>query len=150
MKENNLLDENELEQVKKVMQIKKNIISYLDMETFIDNARDIIINSNTFDFRSAASKLYIDPSRPIFILKIKDQNKLKTIQNSQKPIDEVNKYLQEEIIKKISKELTDSIKNSDDGLFKDVPEELKEFIISNIYVIRSNVKENNIQLFFFM
>lgn len=146
----NLLSQEEITQLKTALEVKRDIISYLDMELFIDNTRKIIESSNTFEFRSIASKLFIDKNQPVFVLKIKDIALLEEIQKMNKPMDEITKLLQNEIIMNISKLLTDCLKEDKNELFKGVPKEIKEFIISNIYVIRSNIKENNIQLFFFV
>lgn len=146
----NLLNNEEIEQLKKALELKRDIISYLNMESFIDNTRNIIDESETFDFRNSSSRLYIDKRQPVFILKLKDENTLKDMIKRKDARDEVSKLLQVEIIQNISRLLTDCIKDEQSDLFSGIPEDIKEFVISNIYVIRCNIQENNIQLFFFV
>lgn len=147
---NNLLNKEEVEQLKNALELKKNIISYLNMDSFIEHTRDVIEKSENFAFRSIASKLYIDKKQPVFVLKLKDESLLTEIKKSTNPIDRVSKLLQMEIIQNISKLLTDCIKEESNNIFEGIPKEITEFVISNIYVIRSNIKDNNIQLFFFI
>ena len=146
----NKLNDKEMTQLKKALEVKRDIISYLNMEVFIDKVRTIINSSLNFEFRSITSKLYIDTRQPIFVLKLKDEKIYNEISKLSNPIDAVNDLLRVEIIQKISTLLTDCINDTASDLFEGITEELKEFVISNIYVIRANIKENNIQLFFFM
>ena len=148
---NNLLDNEEREQLKKALELKRDIISYLNMATFIAKTRDIIDKSECFEFRSIASKLYIDERQPVFILKLKDVNIAQELAKlGEKGRDEVTKMLQYEIIRNISKLLTDCIRDDKSDLFVGIPEEITEFIITNIYVVRANLKDNNIQIYFFV
>lgn len=146
----NLLNKEEIKQLKNALEIKRDIISYLNMESFIDKTRDIIDNSETFEFRNSSSRLYIDKRQPVFVLKLKDENALREMVKRRDARDEVAKLLQIEIIQNISRLLTDCIKDDKSDLFLGIPDEIKEFVISNIYVIRCNIQENNIQLFFFV
>lgn len=146
----NLLNEEEIVQLKNALELKRDIISYLNMESFIDKTRDIIDNSETFEFRNSSSRLYIDKRQPVFVLKLKDENTLREMVKRKDARDEVAKLLQIEIIQNISRLLTDCIKDDKSDLFSGIPAEIKEFVISNIYVIRCNIQENNIQLFFFV
>lgn len=146
----NSLNEEEINKIKEVLRLKKDIMSYLNMGEFINQARDIIDNSNIFEFRSKVARNYIDKKNPSFTLRIKDENIHQEMLTYKDPRNEVNKLLQKDIIGKISKLLTDSINNSNNKLFDSVPKDITEFILSNIYVIRSNIKENNIQIYFFV
>lgn len=142
----NNLTKKEMEQLVKTLEIKRDILSYLNIEKFITEVSKIVEESQLFDFRSITAKMFIDKKQPVFILKALDEELLS------KTVEEVNNVLISEIISKISVLLTDCLFNNKDNveIFEGVPEEMKEFIISSIYVIRSNLKENNIQLFFFM
>lgn len=147
----NNLNEEEIKKVAKALQLKRDIMSYLDINEFIEKTRRIIDNSDIFEFRSNVARLYIDKKNPQFVLKIKDENLLNEILQKKNPRDEIAKLLQHEIIKNISELLTEALKKSNNNnLFEDIPEEITKFVLSNIYVIRANVEINNIQLFFFI
>lgn len=146
----NSLNEEEINKIKEVLKLKKDIMSYLNMGEFINKTRNIIDDSEIFEFRSKVARNYIDKKNPSFTLRIKDENIHQEMLTYKDPRNEVNKLLQKDIIGKISKLLTDSINNSNNKLFDAVPKDVTEFILSNIYVIRSNIKENNIQIYFFV
>ena len=146
----NSLNEDEIKKISEVLKLKKDIMSYLNMEEFIESAKNIIDSSSIFEFRSKVARNYIDKKNPSFVLKIKDIDILNEMLSYSDPRKEVNKLLQKDIISKISKLLTDNINNSKNRLFEQFPKEITEFILSNIYVIRSNIQENNIQVYFFV
>lgn len=148
----NLLSNDERDELKKALEIKRDLMSYLNITTFIDKVRDIIDQSEQFDFRSKISRLYIDERQPSFTLKIKDDETYKQLLNGDEKDsrNEVSKMLQTDVIKNISKLLTDCLDNEDSDLFEGISEEIKEFVIANIYVVRTNLKDNNIQLYFFV
>ena len=56
----NLLSNDERDELKRALEIKRDLMSYLNITTFIDKVRDIIDQSEQFDFRSKISRLYID------------------------------------------------------------------------------------------
>ena len=153
----NLLTTEEIEAVKKLYESKRNILSYLNMDEFINKVSDLIDQSDTFSFRSSTSKYTINKVRPVFVMKIIDEkllNQMLEIEKTDdtgemKTLDALTVVLNEKIIKEISKILTDQFSEHDEELFVDVPESLKKFIISSIFSIRFSVKDNNIQLMCF-
>lgn len=144
----NFLSDEEIEKIKEIMRKKRDIMSYLDINALIDGTREIIAKSDIFDFRSSVAKLYIDKNQPVFTLKIKDEKLYQEVMNDSSPRDRIARLLETDIIRQISKLLTDSLDNNSE-LFKDVPEELTKLILTNIYVIWSSPEDNNIQLKFF-
>lgn len=146
----NSLSEKETKQVAEILKLKKDIMSYINMNDFIEETRKIIDNSSIFEFRSKVARMYIDKKNPSFALRIKDDLLLQNLLKEKDPRDRANKLLQKEIINNISKLLTESLDKSNNKVFNEFPKELSNFILSNIYIIRSNIKDNNIQIFFFV
>ena len=99
----NSLNEDEIKKISEVLKLKKDIMSYLNMGEFIENAKNIIDNSSIFEFRSRVARNYIDKKNPSFVLKIKDIDILNEMLSYSDPRKEVNKLLQKDIISKISK-----------------------------------------------
>ena len=144
----NFLSKDEIEKIKLIMKQKRDIMSYLDINVLIEGTKEIIEQSKVFDFRSSVAKLYIDKNQPVFTLKIIDDEIYNSVIEDTHPRDRISVLLETEIIRHISKLLTDSLATKSE-LFKDVPEELTRLILTNIYVIWSSPADNNIQLKFF-
>lgn len=144
----NFLSKDEIEKIKLIMKQKRDIMSYLDINVLIEGTKEIIERSKIFDFRSSVAKLYIDKNQPVFTLKIIDDEIYNSVIEDTHPRDRISVLLETEIIRHISKLLTDSLATKSE-LFKDVPEELTRLILTNIYVIWSSPADNNIQLKFF-
>lgn len=154
----NILNSKEIETLKKLYDVKRNLMSCLDMSEFIKGVSEVIDQSKYFSYRSSTSKLTINVNKPAFIMKIIDEKLLKKLveidkmdqtKNGMKVLDELSNYLNEDIIKKISEVLTTCLKEKKDTIFKDIPKEIEDFIISNIFSVRFNLQENNVQLFYF-
>jgi hypothetical protein len=154
------LNEEDINLISRINQIKRDITTYFDMESFIDKMRKIIDDSEHFAFRSTTARLYIEKDKPTFILKyISDEvsEKLKSFTGlpeevESQQVDFIADAISVDIVSKFSQFITDCIKNSDklNELFSDLPKDVKEFFISNIYTIRVNVKENNIYVIYFI
>lgn len=154
------LKQEDIEAISKIGQIKRDITAYFDMDLFINKVREIIDNSKHFDFRSDTARLYIEKDRPTFIIKYISDDIAKGLaeiggsgeEQESKQVDFLADAISADIISKLSKFITECIKDSEklDELFSGLPVDVKEFFISNIYTIRINVKENNIYILYFI
>jgi hypothetical protein len=154
------LNTEDIDMISKINQIKRDITSYFDMDLFIDKMRKIIDESEHFSFRSSTARLYIEKQMPTFIIKyISDdiKNKLDSYTGApeeveSKQVDFLADAISVDIVSKFSQFITDCIKDSDklNELFSELPKDVKEFFISNIYTIRANVKDNNIYVIYFI
>ena len=154
-----LLDKTDIDLLAKISQIQKDITSYFDMDLFIEHMRQIIDESKVFAFRSETAKKYIPSNKPVFILKIEESTLLTELGNipdsdatESYKVDIVTRNIVEEIIKKMSRFISDCIKDEDklNELFTELPDGMKEFLISNIYTIRVNIKANMIYVIYFI
>jgi|GEM_PF-2716516 len=152
----NLITQEDVNAINTLQKVKKDIMRYIDMELFIDKVRDIIRNSDNFDFRSERVARFIDPEKPVFVLKSpllevsgKNANNINYLDYL---TDEITDVVANEIITKISDVITTCIKDTDgmDSLFKDVPDDIKVFYLTNIYTIRISPSSNNINIQYFI
>lgn len=155
------LNEEDINAISKLSEFKKDITAYFDMDLFIKKVSEIIDNSEHFSFRSKMAKLSIDKDKPTFIMKFISDEIVNTLKGftgasqeelNNKQIDYVVEMISEDLISKISIFITDCIKDADklDELFKDLPKDIKEFFISNIYTIRVSIEDNNIYMIYFI
>jgi hypothetical protein len=149
------LNQGDIEAISKLSNIKKDITSYFDMDLLIGKMRDIIDESKHFDFRSENARKFIDKEQPAFILKyISEEIKtgLEQYRDVSDQVDFVTSAVAGDVIAKFSRFVTDCIKDSSklNDLFSELPKDLTEFFISNIYTVRVSVKENNIHVLYFI
>lgn len=154
------LNKEDIDAISRIGQIKRDITAYFDMDLFIDKVREVIDESKHFSFRSETAKRYIDKEKPLFILKYISDDVKQGLESftglpdevESKQVDFIADVISANIISKLSKFITACIKDSEklNELFTDLPKDVKEFFISNIYTIRINVKENNIQILYFI
>lgn len=158
-------DEKDVRDLQLLMRIKNNIMNYVDVENTIDIIRDVIKKSENFNFRSQQAEKFIDPKKPVFVIKL-DSNELKAEnQNSFKGSDEdyqnhiknyedeVAEKLDREVLSHIGSAIFESIKEDTelDRLMKDGELEMKDLMITNIYVYRlSDPYTNTINLSLFI
>jgi len=156
-----LLDESDRDMIAKINAIKRDITSYFDMELFVDKIRKIIDSSDVFTFKNESNRKFIEPQKPRFVIKFKNQKDLNEVL-SNKTYDTTEtvkirtditvKAVVSEIINKFSREITDCIKdqNKIDELFKDLPKGLDKIIIGNIYTINCDIENNTIHIIYFI
>lgn len=147
---NGILSEEELESVKKIFRLQRDIMSYLNMDDFINEVKNIVLNSENFAFRNTAALNNIDRKKPVFKLSVRDIKSF-DLNNESTTREKITEMVVDEIISKISDVLLDAFKsNEGKKLFDDVPEEVIKNLLVSIYVIRISVKENNIQISYFI
>lgn len=151
-----LITDEDMKNINKLNEIKKDIMSYIDMDKFIDLMRDAINKSENFEFKSERSSRFIEKDQPNFILKSKllaiDKKTVNDKQKLNKITEDICQLVFEEIISEVSKELSYMFKDNEniDNLFKDIPEDLKDIYLTNIYTIRLNPVENIINILYFI
>lgn len=148
---------NEYKEIIKLSKIKKTLMSCIDMELVIEEAKKIIDKSKNFSFRSDRAKRFIDPKDPTFILKsslLSDDKKSK--ENLQKLkgkelsdlTDKITHAVNVEVASKITEFITKSALDEEkfNELFKDLPEEFTNTFLTNIFIVRLSVVDNSVVL----
>jgi hypothetical protein len=149
------LNQGDIDAISRLTQIKRDITSYFDMDLFIGKMREIIDESAHFEFRSDNARKFIEKDRPVFIIKYTSEtitNGLKQFDSEDKRVDFITDAISADIIAKFSRFITDCIRDSDklNELFSEVPKDITEFFISNIYTIRADIDNNNIYILYFI
>ena len=150
----NLVHEEDLKQLLDVMAIRSNRMAYIGIENLINEIKDVIDNSETFEFRSLNAKKFIDKNKPTFVIKV-NPNKIEYFLNKYKDKD-IEKYINEisslvgnEIISESSKIINKFIDGNDElvDLLKEYDTSITDLVLSNIYSIKvGNISDNIIYL----
>lgn len=150
----NLVHEEDLKQLLDVMAIRSNLMAYIGIENLINEIKDVIDNSETFEFRSLNAKKFIDKNKPTFVIKV-NPNKIEYFLNKYKDKD-IEKYINEisslvgnEIISESSKIINKFIDGNDElvDLLKEYDTSITDLVLSNIYSIKvGNISDNIIYL----
>lgn len=136
--------------------IKKNLKSCMDMDLLVNKTIEIIDDSKSFEFRSSRSKKFIDRNDPTFLLTCKTVDFSKVNKDS---ITEINKLtnnvteiIKNEIINKIGDFITTSVidKEKFNQLFKNLPDEFTNTMLTNIFIIRVVLSDNTVIFKYFI
>lgn len=90
MELNQTLSTDEKQELLEILTFKNNLLAYIGMDNFIDEIRNIINDSKSFEFRSANAEKFIKATKPIFILKLKDLSLIPT--GNKLSDDDINKF----------------------------------------------------------
>jgi hypothetical protein len=145
------------EEMGSTMNIKKTLMSCMDMKKFIEETKNIIDNSEHFNFKSDRTRKYIDEKDPKFIISSELLNKHSKVKNDDiekmnKIMDEIRPYVVSELINKFSDYVAECIIDEDkfNNLFKNLPEEFSSTFLTRIYTLRISPSENTIVLGYFL
>lgn len=144
------------EDMTKLNSIKRTLKSCIDMDVLIDKMKKIIDESEEFSFRSERAKKFINKNDPTFILSCslldkfkglnpKDLSKLDTNKVS-KLTDDITKLVNDKITSNVSNFINECVldKEKFDSLFKNIPEEFSDILLTRIYIIRVSIVDNSV------
>ena len=160
MIENNTLltEEEDLENLNKFITYRNNLMYSIGIDNFINKMREIIDESEYFEFRSLKSRNYINKEKPIFVLKVKSNyNKKFEGKNfsdnrvADEITSEITELLRKSIINKISEFIINHIQNDESlkKIFDSFDSNLKNLCATNIFGIRNSIADNMIYLEYF-
>jgi hypothetical protein len=142
-------DRNELEQIQKM---RKNILKNIGIANFIDLIRNLIDDSEHYEFTSAAKRKFISINTPIFTIRKKDfvynEKDYRTQGNKDDKINEITKEITKEILDKTTTAILNII-NSDEELKKiygDINETLRGLMWTTVFEIRVSLQDNIIYM----
>lgn len=142
-------DEMELEQLQKM---RKNILKNIGIKNFIDLIRNLIDDSENFEFTSAAKRKFININTPVFTIRKKnfvfDEKKFKSDKEQDDAINQIVKDITHEILDNTTSKIIEII-NSDEDLKKiygDINDSLKNMLWTTIFEIRVSLKDNIIYM----
>ena len=133
--------------------IRKNLLKNIGIKNFINMMRDIIDNSEKFEFTSAAKRKCINEITPVFTIKLKDFTPLTARQlNDIKYVDnEINKIVSlvnNDILRHTTESILKLIENDETlkKIYSKFDEDLKGLMWTTIYEIRVSIKDNIINV----
>ena len=142
-------DINELEQIQN---IRKNILKNIGVKNFIDLIRNLIDDSEDFEFTSATKRKFININTPVFTIRKKnykfDESKYKTQKSKDEEINRIIKDITLQILDKTTLAIL-TIINSDEELKKiygDISESLKDLLWTTVFEIKVSLKDNIIYM----
>lgn len=142
-------DINELEQIQN---IRKNILKNIGVKNFIDLIRNLIDDSEDFEFTSATKRKFININTPVFTIRKKnykfDESKYKTQKSKDEEINRIIKDITLQILDKTTLAIL-TIINSDEELKKiygDISETLKDLLWTTVFEIKVSLKDNIIYM----
>lgn len=160
----NVLDEvfeenkNRYDEINNIMNIKKTLKSCIDTKLLVQKIKSLINESKNFEFRSKRAEKFINLDDPTFILKCNLLNEFDGIKPEKvkklnvnkidKLTDDITKLVNDEITSKVSDFLTECVTDKDkyDSIFKNVPEELSDTLLTRIYIIRVSIIDNAVTI----
>lgn len=158
-------EEKDIRDLQLLMRVRNNIMNYVDLENTVDIIREVINKSENFSFRSKQAEQFIDTKKPVFVIKLDDKDlhakNKKSFEGSPGEYEEYLREYEEDVADKLDKEVLkyigpaifDSIKEDTelDSLLKNNEIEMKDLMITNIYVYKlSDPYTNAINLSLFV
>lgn len=156
-------EEKDVRDLQLLMRIRNNIMNYVDVENTIDIISKVINDSENFSFRSKQAEKFIDPKKPVFVIKL-DSNDLQfknkqsiqegnRDQHIQQYENDVAEKLDKEVLSHIGSAIFESIKEDTelDRLMKENDLKMNDLMVTNIYVYKlSDPYTNTINLSLFI
>lgn len=142
-------DKNELEQIQKM---RRNILKNIGIANFIDLIRNLIDDSEHYEFTSASKRKFININTPIFTIRKKDFVYNEKDYKYQKNIDDKINEIVAEINKEILDKTTESILliiNSDaelKELYGEINKTLRGLLWTTVFEIKVSLKDNIIYM----
>lgn len=151
-----IMSSDDVNQMNKVMKIRKDLMTYIGTENLINFIKEIIETTDGIDFRSEVARNYIDKNRPNFVLTMtniqmdpKKSNDMYYVNNL---TNEVTNFINDNVISKLSKYLMDSIEGNEElqEAIKSLGEEVRLASFINIFSIKLNAEKNIVNFEYFI
>lgn len=147
-----LFTDNDINELEQIQNIRKNILKNIGVKNFIDLIRNLIDDSEDFEFTSATKRKFININTPVFTIRKKnykfDESKYKTQKSKDEEINRIIKDITLQILDKTTLAIL-TIINSDEELKKiygDINETLKNLLWTTVFEIKVSLKDNIIYM----
>ena len=147
-----LFTDNDINELEQIQNIRKNILKNIGIKNFIDLIRNLIDDSEDFEFTSATKRKFININTPVFTIRKKnykfDESKYKTQKSKDEEINRIIKDITLQILDKTTLAIL-TIINSDEELKKiygDINETLKDLLWTTVFEIKVSLKDNIIYM----
>ena len=148
----NIIDNKDIEDMKSLIKIKKDLMTYIGIKNIVDFIKETIENTDNIDFRSENSKKYIDINDPTFVLTKKDlvvdKNNIKNDVYLNELTNEVTDFINKNIIFKLTDFIKENLNKNEElsNIYKQLSEDIRNMAFINTFSIRINPIENIIYL----
>ena len=147
-----LITDEDIKEMNMILEMKKSLLNLIGLENFIDFMRDIIDNSEHFEFTSDIKRKFIDKNNPIFLIRMKDlqidKKKTDDISYQNSKLSEITSFIKEDILKKTTKYFVDYANNNDKlkKQFDDIDGFIQNIMWTTMYEIKISLVDNIIYL----
>jgi hypothetical protein len=148
----NLFTEEDTQELEQIQKMRKNILKNIGLSNFIDLIRNLIDDSEDFEFTSASKRKFISLNTPIFTIRKKgyiyDEKRLSKKSEQSIEINKIVKEINEQILDKTTLAIL-TIINEDETLKKiygDINETLRGLLWTTVFEIKVSLKDNIIYM----
>jgi len=148
----NILSEEDIKQYNELLKVKSDLMSIIGVKNLVEYIKTVIEKTEGISFRSQVARDFIDLNNPIFKLQkdnfIIDKSKSEDEEYLDKITNEITTFINENIISKVSKFLSDNIENNSElkKAFDNLAKEVRNITFINTYSIRISLVDNIIYL----
>ena len=115
-----VLTEEDYKLIENIKNIKRNLFSFINMETFINAVVKIVEDSELVDFKNERAKKYIDKKRPVFLLTVNREKAMSKLKKKSFGSEEDEaKFFSNIIFDEVISNITTYLKQSIDDLSKE-------------------------------
>lgn len=139
-------DVNELEQIQK---LRRNILKNIGIKNFIDLIRDLIDQSDDFEFTSASKRKFININTPIFVIRKKNYTyKASNAEQEDNEINQIVKDITYQILDKTTNSILSIIETDEElkELYGNINENLKGLLWTTVFEVKVSLEDNIIYL----
>lgn len=144
----NLFTEEDKNDLELIQRMRRNLLKNIGIKNFIELIRNLIDDSEHYEFTSASKRKFININTPIFTIRKKDfiynEKDFKSEKNKDDKINEIVYEINKEILDNTTNAII-SIINSDEelkSLYGNINESLKGLLWTTVFEIRVSLKDN--------
>lgn len=147
-----LFTDEDREDLAQIQNIRRHILKNIGINNFINMMREIIDDSEKFEFTSATKRKFININTPIFtIRKIGYKPDQKLINNDKyinSEISNITSEINKDILSHTTKKILDFIQTDEHlkKIYSNINEDLKDLIWTTVFEIRCSIKDNIIYI----
>lgn len=147
-----LFTDEDREDLAQIQNIRRHILKNIGINNFINMMREIIDDSEKFEFTSATKRKFININTPIFTIRKIDYKPDQKLINNDKyinsEISNITSEINKDILSHTTKKILDFIQTDEHlkEIYSNINEDLKDLIWTTVFEIRCSIKDNIIYI----
>lgn len=147
-----LFTDEDREDLAQIQNIRRHILKNIGINNFINMMREIIDDSEKFEFTSATKRKFININTPIFTIRRIDYKPDQKLINNDKyinsEISNITSEINKDILSHTTKKILDFIQTDEHlkEIYSNINEDLKDLIWTTVFEIRCSIKDNIIYI----